>query len=59
MVCGQQVPPGEVKQSLPLSELWLSQLEAVLGICSLHSQKDIQLVLVLNTQFAGTVRPRR
>lgn len=58
MVCGQRVAPGEMKQSLPLAELWLSQLEAVLGICSLHSQKDVQLVLILNTLFAGTVRPR-
>lgn len=57
MVYGQ-VAPGEAEQSLPLAELWLSQLEAALGICSLHSQQDIQLVLILTTQFANTVHPR-
>lgn len=51
--------PGEMQWSLPLAEqagtvLWLSQLEAVLGIRSLHFQKDLQLVPILNTQFAVT-----
>lgn len=49
-----------MKRSLPLDEqagtvLWLSQLEAVLGICSLHFQKDMQLVLILNTIYSHSV----